>query len=386
MKLLFESWRGYLNEAELKYSETAAKEIFDFIVDAHRTKKIATISLPTDEVYYLNNNKIKNGIPLIWFGNVQHQDISKLPALREQWDSQTKTFKKDFLDVFLEKSYKLDVEIDGKMDSLGMATAVKIKGKQIFSLKVNPGLHKSLDQLKDTIRHELQHITQRLNGLALKYGEQLVAVGDDFSKLKTLELKDSKAFGRGKEKTGLKQVSRKRARELGISNDERVKRYLGDDFEYEAWMSDMLSDFTRWITKTKKISPVDLVLINYREQNPNMMASSSMKTTASLQEQDNIQKRKDIIQLAKSMNMKPAEVVKFYKTQPSFNTLAIRMASLILRSDKDLEQFAKDSNMPDYAKAAKTLKKLRPKEFAGDLVKNLELRLKKMAEENETPV
>ena len=376
MKLLLENWHRFVNEvrldeAELKHSETAAKEIFDLTMDAYKTKKdeIAAISLPTDEIYYLDNNKIKNGVPLIWFGNVQNKDISKMSALRAQWDSQAKTFKKDFLDAFLQQSYKLDVEINGNMDSLGAATVILLKGKQVFSLKLNPWAHSSIDQLKDTIRHELQHITQRVNGLALKYGEQLVDVGGDFSKLKTLELKDRKAFGIGKEKTGLKQVSQKRAKELGISEDERIKRYLGDDFEYETWMSDILSDFTRWITKTRKISPTQLSLINYKEQNPNI-----------LQEQDNIQKRKDIIQLAKRMNMKPADFVKFYKNMPSFNTLATQMVSLMLRSDKDLEQFAKDSNMPAYAKAVKTIKKFRPKEFAGDLVKNLELRLKKMAE------
>ena len=77
--------------------------------------------------------------------------------------------------------------------------------------------------------------------------------------------------------------------------------------------------------------------------------------------------------------MKPTDAVKIYKNMPSLHQMAVKYTKAILTNDKYLQSFAKDSDMPTYIKAVKTLLKLRSKEFAGDFVKNLELRLKKEA-------
>ncbi len=374
MKLILENWRGFVNEAELKYSETLFNTIYNIASDAYEEGKEKRdyylkkeLDVPGHEIFYSDKIKIKNGAALFY---MIHGD-SGLPwqngmrFMKDNWDPKS-GLKEEILKPFLERPLKITLVIDREMDSMGRMGTFD-KGQGLF-LALNPWEHRSWDQLRSTIRHELQHLTQRLNTYALKYGEDLFKANGDTSQIQQINLNFKKDFGTGKQKTGLRQVTQKAAREQGIGDDERMKRYLGDDFEYETWMSDILDDLVRWLMSTEIISPAQLSMINYKEQNPNI-----------LQEQDNIQKRKNIIQLAKIMKKKPADVVKTYKKMPSFNTLATQVVSLMFRSDKDLEQFAKDSNMPDYVKAIKTLKKLRPKEFAGDLVKNLELRLKKMA-------
>ncbi len=52
---------------------------------------------------------------------------------------------------------------------------------------------------------------------------------------------------------------------------------------------------------------------------------------------------------------------------------------LLFRNDEILTAFAEDT-IYAYQKAVKTLLKLRAKEFAGDFMKNLKLRLEKEAE------
>jgi len=374
MKLLFESWRGYLNEAELKYSETAFEKILETVRTAVESDKefFKKIKIPAEEVFYLDNKKIKNGAVILWLAHFAErpQRLGEMNFVHKEWNSET-GMRDRILKQFIIKPLEILLNIDKKRPTLGGAGTGALKGQPIIILSINPWKHSSRDQIKSTIRHELQHITQMLNGYALEYGEALFDANGDASKLKKISFSSfEKEFGIGSQKTGLRQLSAKQAKERGISEKERTKRYLGDDFEYETWMSDLLDDFVKWLKDNEFINKSTFEMAALKEENPNIL----------LEQTNNIKSRKLIINLAKQLGMKPIDFVKYMKTSLSFNQLAVKFSKVILTNDQILSKFAEDSNMNSYVKAVKTLKKLRPKEFAGDLVKNLELRLRKEIE------
>jgi hypothetical protein len=369
MKLLMENWRKYLTEAELKYSETLFDFIFKIAVNALKTDSEGTkkLDVPGKEIFYLDKPKIKNGAALYFIihGNTGMPWQEGIEFFKNKWDPKSGA-PEQILENFLKQPLEMKLFIEKDFESLGAMGADEKNG---IYLILNPWEHSTIDLLKSTVRHELQHLTQRLNSYALKYGEELFKANGDTSQIQKLNLRFKKDFGTGKQKTGLRQISKKQAREQGISDDERTKRYLGDDFEYETWMSDMLDDLVRWLFKKEFLKPMNLKIAAFKEQNPNM-----------LNEENNMAARKNIIAMAKNMNMKPMELIKIYKSSSSLNQLATRYAKHVLTDDHIMSEFAKDSNMRTYVKAIKTLLKLRPKEFAGDFTKNLELRLRKMAE------
>lgn len=359
MKTLLENWRGYTNllkEAELQYSQTAYNEIYKFILDNAKEKfVIKKFSIPGKEVYYMNNPKIKNGALLFNFLNIQNVDIKDLSVFAEAWDNNAKKFNVPLIDNPQPIMIKAYVDNRETYQSLGSAGVLE----GVMYVRVNFSRHTSIQELQNTIRHELQHVTQMINGAALAYGEQLIKVNGDFSKITKIELEnEEKEFGTGKQKTGLRQVSKEKAKELGIDEEERLKRYLGDDFEYETWMSDLLSDLLFWSIKTKLIEDQDLLLASFKEKNLNLQ---------------------DIRDYAKQYGFEPKKFLSLIKTKQNFNQLSISIVKKILQDKETLNNFAVASNMKTYIKSVETLLKLRSKEFAGDLVKNFELKLKNLA-------
>jgi|TARA_R110000823_G_scaffold170720_1_gene303297 hypothetical protein len=372
MKLLLEQWREYLNEAELRYSESAFEKISETVNAAVESDKdsLRKIKIPAQEVFYLDNKKIKNGAVILWLAHFGGQPLDAMNFVHKEWNSET-GMRDRILKQFIIKPLEILLNIDKNYTSLGGVGTGTLKGQRIITLSINPWKHSSPDQIKSTIRHELQHVTQVLNGFALEYGESLFDANGDASKLKKISFSPfEKEFGTGSQKTGLRQLSPQQAKERGISDKERTKRYLGDDFEYETWMSDLLDDFVRWLKNNEFINKSNFEMADFKEKNPNIL----------LEQTSNIKSRKNVINLAKQFGMKPIDFVKMWKKTPSFNQLAVKFSKAILTNDQILSKFAEDSNMNSYVKAVKTLLKLRSKEFAGDFTKNLELRLRKEVE------
>ncbi len=132
------------------------------------------------------------------------------------------------------------------------------------------------DEIKDTIRHELQHLTQLTNTLCLNVAEFFIKNIDSIHNIRFLD-EISKIYedsvkkikvGSGKTLTGLKQsgdgemfdaetgketslksafekVYKKDSKDVGLTKDEqelaKELEYLGDDVEYKPWMSDKAS-------------------------------------------------------------------------------------------------------------------------------------------------
>jgi hypothetical protein len=366
-----------LNEAELRYSQTALNAAFE-LVKKYKSGKIGfseQIEVPGKEIYYMNNLKIKNGAILFNFLNIQNVRIDQIDGFAQYWNNQTKKFDMGLIDNPM--PVKLDVVIKAGGDKLGGA-GVSSDGLPFIS--VYPDAHVSDEQLKNTIRHELQHTAQKVNGTALNYGEQLVKENGNFSKITKIKISAGE-FGTGSQKTGLRQISVEDAKARGISEEERTKSYLGDDFEYETWLSDMLSDLLNWTIKNKfiKVTALRCALLKEKFPNfgnfPNQNAipnPDAMNEAASAELQD-------IVKQSKELNMQPKQLIDTIKSSESFNQISVYITKTVLQDKRMLEIFARNSNMISYVKAVKLLSTLRKTEFTSDLIKNFEIKLREYA-------
>ena len=359
-----------LNEAELRYSQTALNAAFEIVKKYDQNKKnmIEQIEVPGKEIYYMNNLKIKNGAILFNFLNIQNVSIDQIDGFAQYWNNQTKKFDMGLIDN--PQPVKLDVVIKaGGSEKLGGA-GVSFDGLPF--ILIYPDSHVSDEQLKNTIRHELQHTAQKINGTALNYGEQLVKENGNFSKITKIKISAGE-FGTGSQKTGLRQISAKDAVARGISEEERTKRYLGDDFEYETWLSDMLSDLLTFAIKNRFITFFDFRLALLKEKFANFgNFPSKMNEAASAELQG-------ILNLSKQQNVQPKQMINWIKNTKSFNQISIDIIQKVLKDESELTRFATASGIPLYVNAVELLSKLRKTEFTSDLIKNFEIKLREYA-------
>ncbi len=388
MKGVMNNWRRFLVEAELQYSKSAAQEVENHVRQKYspgtNQEQLDQFKIPRSEVYYSNNPKIVNGAVLYQVANVLGWDL-KDPAIQEKlksnWDSGAKSFLPDLVKTIFESPLNMLLYINAK-DSRSMGTSgavVTQKGELLFYLAINPAnmigdkASDILDVLEDTVRHEMQHVTQKLNGLALNYGEQLAKANGDFSKIKVANsFDDIKKFGIGREQTGLRQAQAGEAKDL--SKNERIKMYLGDDFEYETWMSDLISQFIRWSVKQGLLSPEDIRNAKFKNMfDPNNMTNQS---------------RKMLAQTARATGQTTKQVFRNFQGQKTFDELATGLVRELIKgmevsgqqpskwkSGDVLTAFGKDTHTSNVD-AFQFLSKLRKKEFLGDFLDNLTQRLK----------
>ena len=370
-----------LNEAELRYSQTAFNAVLELIkkYDQNKNYIIEQIEVPGKEIYYMNNLKIKNGSLLFNFLNIQNASMDDLRSFASLWNNQTKKFDTPLIDNPL--PVKLIVLIKAGGESLGGAGVSSVD--RLPFIAIYPDLHANNEQVKNTIRHELQHITQKINGTALNYGEQLVKNNGNFLKINKIEI-SSGEFGTGSQKTGLRQISAEYATERGISAEEKAKRYLGDDFEYETWLSDMLSDLLGWMIKNKFIKDSELLFALLKEKFPNFgnVPNPSAIPNPSAMNEAASAELQDIVKISKTFNMQPNQFINAIKFSKSFNQISVFTIQKVLQNKRILEIFASESNVVLYVKAFEVLSTLRKKEFASDLVKNFEIKLRELAKSN----
>jgi hypothetical protein len=412
-KLIFENWRRFLVEKELKYSSTAALEMKQAVLrhSDNEKEKVTEFKIPQDEIYYSTNPKVKNGAVLYSLTSGENSswnwdDLTddEKNELASNWDTSSKSFDPKFAEQVLSKPIMMELVINNEdSNSMGSSHATITDGKLGFYISINPknmsaDKTSDLDEtIEDTIRHELQHTTQKLNGLALNYGEQLDKANGDFSKIEIASTWDDiKKFGIGREKTGLRQAQGKEKQELDRS--ERTKRYLGDDFEYETWMSDIISQFIRFSVKQGLVTPQDI-----EEAKLGDILIGSIKW-----HQDRIQTAADdarrkkvrnhflrsITTLAQQNGKSTQEVLKLAQGKTSSDQIATRLVRELIKGmdvshptpkDDDGNQMWKagealttfGKNTTSYnVKAFQYLSKLRKKEFLGDFLANLTQRLK----------
>jgi hypothetical protein len=396
MKGIMNNWRRFLTEAELQYSKSAAQEVENLVRQnwkpGDQDEKVMDFQIPRSEVYYSNNPKITNGAVMYQVANVLGWDLED-PAtqqkLSSRWDSNTKSFIPSLVEQIFESPINMPLYINAKdSTSQGSSGASLTKsGKLLFYLAINPSnmigdkTSDVLDVLEDTVRHEMQHVTQKLNGLALNYGEQIATANGDFSKIKVAKsFDDIKKFGIGREQTGRSQQANK---DKDLSQNEKVMNYLGDDFEYETWMSDLISQFIRWSLKVGWLSPTSIAWAKFLHDNDPGRAEN---------DQDRKKIRQVYLQTIKNEKQKTGkstqEVIEDFGNKKTFDELATDLVRQLVKgmdvsSQKPSEWKASDvlvgfgrDTDESNVNAFQILTKLRRKEFLGDFLDNLTQRLK----------
>lgn len=245
----------------------------------------------------------------------------------------------------------------------------------IFGLSLNVLKHEQIrEELDETIRHELQHLTQCLNTFCLYVGEYI-------SRNKNLESKqiydiiensykrmlDEKKVGGGKTRTGLKQTQKPKNfdPETGrkYSDEEKSKEsqlnYLLDDVEYKPWITDKVNDyFKKWLDENKDNFKYAKMSYNFKKE----FGLLNEKLTDEQQKKMEIKKR--LGQMCKQNNMSYIDFVNSLN-KFSIENISKEISENIIKNDPEI----------------KIIKSMR-KEVPADILKLIRLRIKKEIEKN----
>ena len=222
-----------------------------------------------------------------------------------------------------------------------------------FAMKLN--LHKeNRDGIEETIRHELQHLTQITNSFCLKVGESIIksSISDiNFEKIeKFYKLSfENTNVGVGKTKTRLKQndelanfdsqtgkaTNLKKVLNLDISNEEARKKakrlqYLLDDMEYKPWITDKVDKgFKAWLELNKNLIDWYKFLYNTKKEFPLLESLTD-------EQNKKAEQRKKINELAKKFNISYNELIKNIKSF-NINDSAKRITEYIMEVDPEIQ-------------------------------------------------
>jgi hypothetical protein len=358
VKLLLENWREYissLTEAELRYSKDALEEILAWIQEGDLQEERSHIVYLPDDILYSDNEYI---------------DIGQI--ILKNWHFGGKASR-----IFVK------TKCDPKSGGFGSAYWLHSEKISVPVMTINTchplaARQNAIKFLKSVIRHELQHITQMINGTALEYGQNYIKNNRQFDKVEKINPGINwrkKEFGTPGAKTGFDQGGSQLAPgQHGpmMSPDEISKRYLGDDFEYETWKSDLLDRYVDTLaTAMGRKFNTALMWAAWKMKYPQLNENSSSIDT----------QRREILGLAKQMEVTPRDLIKFMKTKQDFNTLAGYWGRLFLE-DPEWQKTVESASGMQIVKAIRTILKLRPREFRSDFIKDLELRFQELAKEN----
>lgn len=366
LKIKFKT-KKVLREAEIKYSNTAFNQMFDFIMkhfENYRDVVSYDMDIPLDEVLYTKNKNILSGF--VAFIELDLLKKGTLQNLVQYWDAKSGEFSDEIIKKYLDNYYyPFSFIITNKIDSQG---SVSIAGTQRRAvLRINVERIESQDEIKTTLQHELQHLTQLINGHCLKYSDLLKKNRADITKVQSTpyQLGDKK-FGVGKQKTGLKQDSSMEQDYSKATPEQQIeilKNYFGDDFEYETWQSELAAKYLNWLRQSQIIT------------------NSQLRTGLTKDKiKNNPQEKYKIVKdIAKQYNMPDSEALQRLNAAPSLHKLATeKINDLISNNEKTQEEFT--ATLPSghmYSQAIVILNHLRKKEFAKDLINNLVLRMQK---------
>lgn len=295
----YSNWCLILEKSELKYSNSAFDQISKLLNEFKKKKNILKsdekvykemgfddgikIKIPYNEICY-DSKKIKIGLFILGI-----ELSSKVDNDYTFTEKQIINYKEVFKDIKEGKSNKLFDDISEKVlnegfevikltisDSLASQGLASWYNKELsLSQDLISRLFVSGSKMESTIRHELQHFTQFINGY-------LLSLGNEFSKrINQLIESDEERFrdlfkslvkvgyvksvfskkntGTSKTKSGLvqdigqdegfwKNLNKQLAFEIttltGIAT-KAAKDYYGDDLEYHTWISDTIDDYTK---------------------------------------------------------------------------------------------------------------------------------------------
>ena len=250
--------RSLLKEAELKHSEDLVQKIYEFYSkwkdrDLQGQKAYKAFEIPAEQIIY-DKNQIKAGWILYQFINQDDSIETAVDFLKRKFDP-----SKFLFDGLRNHSLELATSIytarpvDGRI-TMGYFTV--IDDKPVISL--NNSQKRSEEEVKTTIRHELQHLTQAINNVCIKYANQIKALSGKYENLKKIDLEISDKFGASKQKnrTEFNQNKNKdqqseivqiKFADMEFPFDLKNLNYFADDAEYETWKSDFVDAFVKYL-------------------------------------------------------------------------------------------------------------------------------------------
>lgn len=358
--------RRLLVERELKWSQDAFNKIEDFVFNKRGSSGIGRdLYIPPEEIYYFDSRQIRNGA--IAFEYLHNKEYSERLFKNSStfWDSKIKEFKPEWAKSQL-RPIKFSialVKLNGKSASFGIR-----EGK--FYICIDPDIAMGPEHfLGLSIKHELQHFTQKVNQAALEYGQQLDKSGGDCSKIVKLDLKEvigKSNFGSPVQKTQLKQSFPVNYNELSDEEREKIaKTYLADDNEYEPWTSALASELTDWAIAKRGIPAFvrDFTFSLLKEKIDTNGLPGSMTLIKSI---------------AKKLAIPANELITKAREAPGINNIAVSLISMILKN-KDLADDFHNFSEERFLLMIDAMKEYRLQEFTGDMIVKLKDSLDNLA-------
>lgn len=237
IKIIIKENKKILNEALFIYSQTAASEIFNNLLSYFKNGKERKISVGVvlKEALY-NKQTQKNGAPFLYYANGLGKEFSDIPELKSNWNSQKKAFNEKFVNSILEQEFPIDIELSNEVTNTKIFGDIFIyqedKINTVFKIVFYIKNYNNDEKIfKQAIKHELRHIGQYINKLAIKYGEEIY-LENDIQKMFPIPLRIKEEFlfspiGLGKQRTGLEK-------------DTRGAKYVQGDIEFETHLADIV--------------------------------------------------------------------------------------------------------------------------------------------------
>ena len=389
-QLIEEIYKDALNwreENQDKYEEAA--------VNSLRKEKIYQIPIGTS--LNLASSDIASGVVFFDALNIKN-NRNLLKSASTAFDYQTRKFKPEFLEQYKNTVQKTNMSLLVVFDKLSkdksvggefyVDVSISVWEQSTSAMRIDP-IARPGEEIKSTIRHELQHGAQNINSICLAYARNLKDPKiTDISSIAEIESKQSAkgSYGVGSTVTGLRQGQRaeqsvanysadpqgdKVMQELLKSFDPEDIAYFGDDFEYTTWKSDTLDKIiNNFVKKYDTIINKKIMAINTKE------TGNVASKPAVFQNFDPDQRKmaKTIINSPKRKQLK--ENLNILSREP---TSIADLANLIMKDFLVSPSFITGIKVTDYF--VKTVMSLKPKEFVRNMTIDLAARLKNYAKE-----
>lgn len=388
-QLIEEIYKDALNwreENQDKYEEAA--------VDSLKKEKIYQI--PIGPSLNLASPDIANGVVFFDALNIKDNN-SLLKKASVNFDYQTRKFKPEFLEQYKNTVQKTNMSLLVVFDKLSKNksaggafyndVSISAWTPSTAKMQIDP-IARHGEQIKSTIRHELQHGVQNINSICLAYARNLKDPKiTDISSIAVIEsIKSAKgSYGVGSTVTGLRQNKAEKSvadysadpqgdkvmQELLKSLDPEDIAYLGDDFEYTTWKSDTLDKIiNNFVKKYAGILNKKIMAINAKEMG-NVFSKPAVFQTF------NPEQRK----IAQTMITSPQRK----QLKENLNILSREPTSIADLTNLIMKDFLEYPSLltgkKDTDNFVKTVMSLKPKEFVRNMTIDLVARLKNYAKE-----
>jgi len=236
-------------EALFKYSKTASEEIYNTLIPYFKNNEEHKISIgvPLNEILY-DQRAQSNGAPFLYYANALGNEFTEISQLKTYWNKKNKLFDQKFIKSIIQQKFPIQIELSNKITNkktfgdifIYQQDRINTVFKIVFYIKNYNG---NADVFKQAIKHELRHINQYINKLAIKYGEE-IDLENDVNKMFPIPIRIQEEFlftpiGIGQQTTGLEA-------------DTGGKRYIQGDIEFEPHLADVVEYTIGGLINTNK--------------------------------------------------------------------------------------------------------------------------------------